>query len=619
MSVDKPSYQSMAIDSRPKNNGTWKFLPWTGLVSLILAVACGIAALVVGLASNGIPVDSWKVGTYVVQPSVLLSVLATIANALLGMAFTDGVAIVWWLQSCRGARLRRLNALYEHGQSVLGVVMAPDFNKVTVAALAMLLLLADGPLLQRASKTTQSTGSKTGLITVGVSTSPLLYGATGIITGHDQLNASLYTPGFTQILQQYNSRSRIVIPGLQYSGTIEMSLTAPGWDVQCDNGTTPYRLISSQELEQWQPNQTTNTTPRTQTMFETNVTYLTELEDNYPGYHIQISTSYKSTPGGNGTKLWRQCNLTEASIRYPLRITDGTISLLPMPLAQNRTNYLITRAFEQSALDPVDSSSLGGFQIALQNAFASKAELLTDVLTSDLAVVQVNEDAVANQYVSPTVTGQDFGTYGIFWTDPTDDFLAMAHELALRAAIALTNQSDASLGSIATSYAQQTICPSCVQPYISSPDLTSVNRTVSQQVEATMTPDILIYSTDVGWLVAGFVLMMVASTLVCTMYWDWWALETNTTMNPLSVATAFDAPLLRGVGPSMLPAKWGKDVLGTKVQYSEGDGVGINEEDQMQDRGEQAEVEGGLDGDEEGSRENLQKSSERTTMFRKVQ
>ncbi len=64
---------------------------------MILALGCGIAAISLALAIDGKPLDYWKINGYVVQPAVLLSVVATIANALLVFAFTKGATIAWYV------------------------------------------------------------------------------------------------------------------------------------------------------------------------------------------------------------------------------------------------------------------------------------------------------------------------------------------------------------------------------------------------------------------------------------------------------------------------------------------------------------------------------------------
>ena len=58
---------------------------------------------------------------------------------------------------------------------------------------------------------------------------------------------------------------------------------------------------------------------------------------------LTVISSYKSTPGGNGTLSHHACRLREAIVRYPLRLQNDTVTLAPMPLSENRTVELIFR------------------------------------------------------------------------------------------------------------------------------------------------------------------------------------------------------------------------------------------------------------------------------------
>jgi hypothetical protein len=73
-----------------------KLAPWTAILAVVLALGCGIAAISLALSIDGKPLEHWTINGYVVQPAVLLSVLATIANALLVFSFTKGATISWY-------------------------------------------------------------------------------------------------------------------------------------------------------------------------------------------------------------------------------------------------------------------------------------------------------------------------------------------------------------------------------------------------------------------------------------------------------------------------------------------------------------------------------------------
>lgn len=352
MAVAQKEYHPLTSKRR---ESVWKILPWAGIASLLLAFCCGVAALVIGVVSNGLPLNSWTVNTSDVQPSVLLSTAATLANALLRIAFADGVAIQWWLLAHRGASIEKLFALWMHGYTTRGLfMMLSKFSKVTFAAFAMFLLLADGPFLQRASSVRAVSRQSVQNLTIPLSSSPFVYGATGIITSHDGEEANIYTTAFAQVMQNYNERNPIFIPEFSESGTVAMTLMAPGWDVQCENGSTPYQLMSSEEFAQWNKALNDNTTryegpPQTQVMFDTTLQFGTY---NLPtSSNMVINSTFKSTLGINGTLSWRNCALSEAIIRYPLEVINGTVTLQSMPLTKNRTEYLVYRQFESNTFE----------------------------------------------------------------------------------------------------------------------------------------------------------------------------------------------------------------------------------------------------------------------------
>lgn len=64
---------------------------------------------------------------------------------------------------------------------------------------------------------------------------------------------------------------------------------------------------------------------------------------------IYLQLFYKSTMGINGTFTSRNCSLQEAIIRYPVRVDNGIVTLQPMPVSENRTEYLVYRAFETTS------------------------------------------------------------------------------------------------------------------------------------------------------------------------------------------------------------------------------------------------------------------------------
>ncbi|KAK4504248.1 hypothetical protein PRZ48_005164 [Zasmidium cellare] len=571
--MSAPRYH--AVDNTQPVPPARRHVPWLGLGSIVLAFGCAVTALTIGLVSNGQVLNAWVVGSYEVQPSVLLAITATVANALLAYAFAEGACLSWWTQVQSGTTLQNLHAGYEQASSIPGLFAhLPHFSRVAIASVAMLVLLIDAPLLQRASTIRTFESTTPANLTFHVSSDPLQMGATGLIADHsDKFAPGLYTPDFAQVVQQYNSRQDINITNSTCNGKCSTEIVAPGWDVSCTNGTMPFRLMDFYEMTNYQvlyeKNQTSNYTgpADTQTMFETNITMSWDywnISNDYSIsglYSMNLYNIYKATAGGNGTMRWTNCTLSEALVRYPVNLENGTVTLQPMDVKDNRTVHQVYRQLE-TAGQMNHPSTLGGFWLALTNQYTTQANI-----TPVGSWIQLdNSNAVANEYFASNATVDSLNGYNITWTDPMPDMLATIHELSLRAAIGLT---DKNVAVMATGCDETTMghcsTPTSTMPEVGYPNMTLTNRTLSQTVSATQTQSRTVYHTRIGWLAGGFAVMVIACLALLPTYWGWWHLHGKVSMSPLDIARAFDAPLLRHEAGS---PGWLKSVGGVRVQYN---------------------------------------------------
>lgn len=183
-------------EPRPWETGFWRRIPWDGLLALVLGFGCGIAALSIVLISEGKPLTYWRIAGYQVQPTVMLSVIITVANMLLTYAFSTGLTIFWWTSFLKKTTLRDLHSIYQSGTGFLTIFShIPALNSATAASFFMLILLMDGPLFQRAISITSITQTPMEGLEVPISASPLMYGSTGIMPDHtSSFEAQLYHP-----------------------------------------------------------------------------------------------------------------------------------------------------------------------------------------------------------------------------------------------------------------------------------------------------------------------------------------------------------------------------------------------------------------------------------------
>ena len=179
-----PPTRTMSTTRRLWRPGFFRRMPWTGFISIFLALGCAIAAASIALQSDGKRIGHWHINGYVVEPAVLLSIFATVANALLVYAFTQGATIHWWTAAFKGATLAQLHSSYHYASGALAIFSSISaLNTVALASIMMPILLMDGPLLQRSVGLEQRMSFNQTNQTIPISPAPFMQGSTGIIPG----------------------------------------------------------------------------------------------------------------------------------------------------------------------------------------------------------------------------------------------------------------------------------------------------------------------------------------------------------------------------------------------------------------------------------------------------
>ena len=389
---------------------------------------------------------------------------------------------------------------------------------------------------------------------------------------HDlENNPSLMEPGFSGLLQAYNNRQPIEIPGFACKGQCEFDIVAPGFDVRCGNWTSPYRLMTAEEYERKaRANESVNDTPRDlQTMFWSKITYdannlwptLNEYQggpslkvtdrDNYtftPPVFFQnslvFSSMWKSTPTVEGQLKWRYCVMQEAVQRYPVIVMNSTVKIQPRDLNKNLTEYWVLREEETSAQGDW-MCTIGGLWLAIRNAFAGSAQvrqtgLIYSIITntsSPLPYIHAPEAWMMNQA-------------DVQWKDPIDDMINMLQELSLRTAIHNTYRMP-SVAAMAKTHQPGPKHLTWTNPNIISPArVAHVNRTLTQNVSVYMTIDETVYVSHRGWMLGAFAAMALAFFGILPLFASWAELGRDVSLNPIETARAFDAPLLRDSDPN---------------------------------------------------------------------
>lgn len=186
-------------------------------------------------------------------------------------------------------------------------------------------------------------------------------------------------------------------------------------------------------------------------------------------------------------------------------------------------------------------STLGGLARAILTQYSANASMSW---IGGWSAVRTG-DTVSSLYLrTPNISAMT--TNDITWADPIDDAIAMLQELTLRTAITTTSQAPDLAGYDMPPETYLT----ATQPEVVSPDLSTVNRTITQQATARMIHPETVYRAHTNWLGGGFAVIVLACISIIPTYRGWWYLPRNVSMSPLEVARAFDAPLLRNADPN---------------------------------------------------------------------
>jgi hypothetical protein len=139
---------AMASGEEPWMSGGWRRLPFWTLAALFGAAAAATMAAVILTMADNQPVDTWTI-----SPTVYLSVIATLSNTFLRHAFRSSSDSFWWSQllSDPGVSIRELQSLWDIAYNPTSILKASRPHiRTRSAALFVILLAVNGPLLQRA-------------------------------------------------------------------------------------------------------------------------------------------------------------------------------------------------------------------------------------------------------------------------------------------------------------------------------------------------------------------------------------------------------------------------------------------------------------------------------------
>ncbi|KAK3074827.1 hypothetical protein LTR53_002422 [Teratosphaeriaceae sp. CCFEE 6253] len=524
--ASRPGSNDSPYDEKAPAEDAWtpgKNVPWVAAAEIAIAVLCTVAAILVVALSHGKRQGSWHIPAtkhtkrVTIEPKLLLSVLSSVLSLMLGLALKEGLNVSWWRKVLVGGKVRDLERHWSTGNSVLQAAIAG--KRITYVACGLLLVTATGiaesTLMQR-STTTKSQpvkGDDPFNITTQLAT---VVPYTGWESTNGIVPVSL-DPAFASVVRAWTSNAQINSSFMGCDSTCSAFVAGAGLAADCQSNQTTITLGEVAYNQSW-PHDPTNfsyyppqwTRPRT--LFQTSFD-LAGSDETLSFTNITLNTlSSTATTDADGDcprmVTRRQCTLRPAIVKYPVLISDTTLTLDKAALA-NTNSLQVIKYLTMNDTEPL-YTSLGGIYLALSDLYTSKATLTWNNQFGDGWFFQPKGSLVSSYYFTGASSPLDTEyTCNATLADPTADLLASITDLMFRVAVANSSASDR---------ADAAALPTGVLNY---------------------------YHSSFLFLGIAVALVWVNIAVILPMFWGWWALGRKISLNPIEVAEAFNAPVLR--------------------------------------------------------------------------
>lgn len=479
--------------------------------------------------------DTWTPG---VQPSTFLSISAVISNLCLALVYSQGLAHAF-CRSLRGSSIAGLDYQWDAGRSFFGAIRALAAGQGLVSACAMIAVALSAlrsPLNQAAVRVVQGNLTSHGTLDVHVAQklpdNYTAYGVGDMQYGNMSTASAYLTSNFDAVVLGYNNRAAMKLRHTECGDSCETTINGFGFDADCN--TMPQNEVSSQLIGD------------TFVIFSTEVNiWAQNLSDTYWDSGSNFSTSNKEESvewtttwtydtavynaglnitiffeSDDGLNTLRNCLLQPSVMAYPVTLTnDSTVTLnggWSTDKQIEAVNYTGPFFYDvdsdtESEVHSTYLTTVGGFQYAGSIIFKSSAFL-------NGSSMPIFEGLLSNIYFNDSSSS---------WSDPTDDILNGLRELSFRTSIYAATD------------------PSLDHTGVDSDQGMRSNQTVSYTGHTIQA----LYLMDWRYMVGGLVVSLLAALSVLPLFYGFWNLDREVSMNPFEIAMAFDAPLLADAGP----------------------------------------------------------------------
>lgn len=502
----------------PWRNGLWASFPHRGVWALFGCLACTVACIIILLECDDKPQEDWSI-----SPTVYVSALTAVTNTLARFAFSNGVKITWWRKALKGGSFADLHHRWSHADGFWSAVLAGrQFNPIALSCIAVTIIVIDQPLIQRAVGVVSV--QRTSTVEISVAIAPEIpWGYTGFQDGRDYMEGGMTQP-MISVMTDYNSKSLIKPPMSECRGNCTGFIEAGGLAAQCNSSTSPrgYPYSSS-------------------TMFKYNADFSISFElkdldmfERPPSIVADIDYRHSSNETScEAIRTHRTCYLSSTTIRYPVTISQGVISLGD---TFSNSSVVSLQPMDTGESEHVDSghpssmSTLDGLYLAASILFSSNVTFTpSGAIENQISLPHGRYSQflnVTSPTQNPTAGVQRLENLtwpfpcSANWTDPTSFIISSLNTMTFMLSLSAAN----------FEYRHTNATPPL--------------RTWPMQE----TRLVNVYKVDYAYLFASISITFSLVALIMPTFLGWWELGRSVTLNPVEMAKAFDAPLLSGPG-----------------------------------------------------------------------
>ncbi len=500
--------------------------------------------------------DGDEIASWLVQPSVYLSLIAAALGPAVAYIYAQGVQVDFWMFCMRGRTLFEIDNRWQVAGDVVAAVTSTlcrqRISRIALACVAVTAMAVQGTFLQNASRSVPTqiqTAAQSNLNIAPELPSEFSSTYTGRVT-----NAAVLNPTFAAVLQGFQARTAMSsISTCQ--GSCSGTFAGAGLAATCSS--TPFNWTVPKEFY--------NAYPAIQ-FNAFNISFKisgdTVLDKNgnptyHPGTSLQVWRNTRLTVDfyvKDGRKLFqmtpdgpqevgfhRQCILRPATVLYPVTISNSTIRLRGQMVDDEAIDFL--DVYEPAAYGSGSGTTWLGYASTVSELYATTINVS---YAGAVGYTYARSGLFGTAYLKNLGDVQDpDGFFDVSFYDSSADVLSGMRELSFRMALAAARNPTAGrwLGKNIPPGTNTNIDSVDLGLYtLSVPPFSVTNGTVE-------TRNITLYHTD--WAYGGFgiawTFLMLA--LIAPTFYGFWLLDRKLSLSPLETAKAFRSPLLDDVSP----------------------------------------------------------------------